>query len=134
MTAAPAARIVAVSAPNPPSTTTAGNGPVPLGNCTLAEKLELRPAFVTFTVMLVLDTVPVTLCGRGGFSPYTNFSDSLLISSRRQRQSDLLVIPGLSSLRNGSGSLALVGKELTSGRVGTAQSAPSSSTLAATAA
>src|SRR5690242_3768398 len=40
----------------------------------------------------------------------------------------------LSSFRNGSGSLALVGKELTSGRAGTAQSAPSSSTLDATAA
>ena len=26
-----------------------------------SEKLELRPLFVTFTVMLVLDTVPVTL-------------------------------------------------------------------------
>ena len=61
--------MVAVSAPNPPSTTTAGNGPVPLGSWTLAEKLELLPLCVTFTVMLVLETVPVTLAGLAGFSP-----------------------------------------------------------------
>jgi hypothetical protein len=69
MVATPVARMVAVSAPNPPTTTTAGNGPVPLGSCTPAEKLALRPLFVTFTVMPVLDTVPVTLCGFAGFSP-----------------------------------------------------------------
>jgi hypothetical protein len=61
--------MVAVSAPNPPRTTTAGNGPVPLGSSTLAEKLELLPWCVTLTVMLVFDTVPVTLCGFPGFSP-----------------------------------------------------------------
>ena len=69
MTAAPAARIAAVSAPNPPYTTTAGNGPVPLGSWTLAEKLELLPWWVAFTVMLVRETVPVTLAGLPGFSP-----------------------------------------------------------------
>ncbi len=69
MTAAPAARMVAVSAPNPPTTTTAGKGPDPLGSWTPAEKLALRPLCVTFTVMLVLDTVPVTLAGFAGFSP-----------------------------------------------------------------
>ncbi len=69
MTAAPAARMVAVSAPNPPRTTTAGNGPVPLGSWTLAEKLALRPLCDTFTVMLVLETVPVTLAGFAGLSP-----------------------------------------------------------------
>ena len=58
-----------MSAPNPPSTTTAGNGPEPDGNCTLAEKLELRPPCDTFTLMLELETVPVTLAGLAGFSP-----------------------------------------------------------------
>lgn len=43
MTAAPAALMVAVSAPNPPTTTTAGKGPEPLGSSTLAEKLALLP-------------------------------------------------------------------------------------------
>ncbi len=69
MTAAPAALIVAVSAPNPPTTTTAGNGPEPLGSWTLAEKLALRPFCDTFTVMVVLETVPVTLAGLAGLSP-----------------------------------------------------------------
>jgi hypothetical protein len=69
MTAAPAALMVAVSAPNPPSTTTTGNGPVPLGSSTRDEKLELLPLWETLTVMLLLDTVPVTVAGFGGFSP-----------------------------------------------------------------
>lgn len=63
------ALMAAVSAPNPPRTTTAGKGPVPLGSETLAEKLELLPLWLTFTVMPVLETVPVTLDGLGGFSP-----------------------------------------------------------------
>jgi hypothetical protein len=58
-----------VSAPNPPSTITAGNGPVPLGSWTLAEKLALRPLCDTFTVTPLLDTVPVTVAGFAGFSP-----------------------------------------------------------------
>jgi hypothetical protein len=61
--------MVAVSAPNPPSTTTAGKGPEPLGSWTLAEKLELLPLSVTFTVMPVFETVPVTLAGFPGFWP-----------------------------------------------------------------
>ncbi len=62
--------MVAVSAPNPPSTTTAGYGPLPpLGSCTLAEKLAVRPLWATFTVMLVLETVPLTVCGFAGLSP-----------------------------------------------------------------
>jgi hypothetical protein len=69
MTAAPAALMVAVSAPKPPSTTTAGNGPVPLGSWTLAEKLALRPWSDTFTVMLLFETVPVTVAGFAGFCP-----------------------------------------------------------------
>jgi hypothetical protein len=69
ITAAPADRIAAVSAPNPPSTTTAGNGPEPLGNCTLAEKLELRPLCDTFTEILELDTDPETVVGFAGLSP-----------------------------------------------------------------
>jgi hypothetical protein len=49
---------------------TAGNGPEPvLGSCTPAEKLALLPLFETFTVMLVDETVPVTLAGFGGFVP-----------------------------------------------------------------
>ena len=39
---------------------TAGNGPVPLGRLTPAEKLADRPLCDTLTVMLVLETVPVT--------------------------------------------------------------------------
>jgi hypothetical protein len=69
MTAAPAALMAAVSAPNPPRTTTAGKGPVPLGSCTLAEKPALLPLWEAFTVMLVAETVPVTLDGLAGFSP-----------------------------------------------------------------
>jgi hypothetical protein len=69
MTAAPAALMDAVSAPNPPRTTTAGKGPVPDGSSTRAEKLELLPWWLTFTVMLLLETVPVTVCGLAGFSP-----------------------------------------------------------------
>ena len=70
MTAAPEDLMVAVSAPNPPSTTTAGKGPLPLvGSCTLAEKPALLPLCVTFTVMLLFETVPVTLAGFTGFSP-----------------------------------------------------------------
>lgn len=65
-----------MSAPNPPSTTTAGNGPVPLGSWTPAEKPALLPLWVTFTVMVVFETVPVTAAGRAGFSPYTNRSAS----------------------------------------------------------
>ena len=42
---------------------------MPLGSSTLAEKLALLPLSVTFTVMLVLETVPVTLAGLAGFSP-----------------------------------------------------------------
>ena len=42
---------------------------MPLGNSTRAEKLELRPWWLTFTVMLLLETVPVTVCGLAGFSP-----------------------------------------------------------------
>src|SRR5690242_5458290 len=117
--------MVAVSAPIPPTTTTAGNGPVPLGSCTPAEKLELRPLFVTFTVMVVLVTVPVTLAGLGGLAPYTNVSASRLISSRLQRQSDTDAMRLPSSRRNGSGSR--VSAVVEPGTV-TAQSAPSSST------
>jgi hypothetical protein len=69
MMAAPAALMVAVSAPNPPTTTTAGKGPVPLGSWTPAEKLAVRPLAETFTVMRVLETVPVTLAGLAGLSP-----------------------------------------------------------------
>jgi hypothetical protein len=69
MTAAPAALMAAVSAPNPPRTTTAGKGPEPLGRETLAEKLELLPLWLTFTEMLEFETVPVTLVGFAGFSP-----------------------------------------------------------------
>src|SRR6266516_2638724 len=61
MTATPEPRMVFVSAPSPPTTTTAGKGPVPLGSCTLAEKLALLPLADALTVMLVRDTVPVTL-------------------------------------------------------------------------
>src|SRR4051794_40319945 len=128
MMAAPAALIVAVSAPRPPRTTTAGNGPVPPGRLTEGEKVALLPWLDTFTVMLVLVTVPVTLCGRAGFSPYTNFSDSFLISSRRQIQSPVAVMRAPSSFLNGSGSLALAGSEPASGRPGSEQLAPSSST------
>jgi hypothetical protein len=61
MMAAPAALIVAVSAPRPPRTTTAGNGPVPLGRLTDAEKLALLPWSETLTVMLVLVFVEMCL-------------------------------------------------------------------------
>ena len=50
-------------------TTTAGNGPVPLGRLTEAENEALRPWLATFTVMFVPETVPLTLCGLPGFSP-----------------------------------------------------------------
>lgn len=63
------ALMVAVSAPSPPRTMTAGKGPLPLGRLTLAEKLELLPWSDTFTVMLVDETVPVTLPGFPGFGP-----------------------------------------------------------------
>src|SRR5919201_1066385 len=125
MVATPAPWMVAVSAPSPPTTTTAGNGPLPPGRLTLAEKLALRPLSDTFTVMLVRETVPVTLAGRAGFVPYTYVSASRLISSRRQRQSDLAEIRVPSSLRKGSGSLAFAVND--PGR-DTAQVAPSSST------
>ncbi len=69
MTATPAALMALMSAPNPPYTTTTGNGPLPLGTSTGAEKLELRPWWETLTVMLVRETVPVTLDGLPGFSP-----------------------------------------------------------------
>ncbi|WP_017572800.1 hypothetical protein [Nocardiopsis halotolerans] len=59
--------MVSVSAPNPPRTTTAEKGPGPLGRSTLAVKLELLPWSVTFTVMLLPVTVPVTLSGGPGF-------------------------------------------------------------------
>ena len=36
---------------------------------TPAEKLAVRPMSVTETVMLVLETVPVTVAGLGGFVP-----------------------------------------------------------------
>ncbi len=68
MTAAPAALIVAVSAPSPPTTITAGNGPLPLGSSTFAEKPALRPWSDTFTVMLLEETVPETV-GFAGFWP-----------------------------------------------------------------
>ncbi|GED89496.1 hypothetical protein TNCT6_65810 [Streptomyces sp. 6-11-2] len=61
--------MVAVSAPSPPSTMTAGKGPEPLGRLTLAEKLAFLPWSDTFTVMLLADTVPVTLAGLAGFWP-----------------------------------------------------------------
>ncbi|MBB2748318.1 UNVERIFIED_ORG: hypothetical protein FHR35_008211 [Microbispora rosea subsp. rosea] len=48
---------------------TAGNGPVPLGRSTLAEKLALLPLSDTLTVMPVLETVPVTPAGLPCFSP-----------------------------------------------------------------
>ncbi|WP_353850256.1 hypothetical protein [Solwaraspora sp. WMMA2065] len=48
---------------------TAGWGPDPLGSWTLAEKLELRPLCETFTVMLELVMVPVTVAGFAGLSP-----------------------------------------------------------------
>src|SRR4051794_15882257 len=128
MTATPAARMVAVSAPSPPTTTTAGNGPVPAGSCTLAEKLALRPWSDTFTVMFVEETVPVTLAGFAGFVPYTLRSASFLISSRRQRQSDFVVMRVPSIFRNGSGSFGLDGVDAGSA---TAQVAPSSSMVLA---
>src|SRR5690349_15483032 len=134
MTAAPAALIAAVSAPNPPSTTTAGNGPEPLGSSTLAEKLELRPPWATLTVMVVEDTVPETVAGLTGFSPYTNFSASFLISARRQRQSSRVLMRVPFSRVNGSGSLVIVGSAPASGSAGTAHPAPSSSTVDAAAA
>lgn len=123
--------MVAVSAPNPPTTTTAGKGPVPLGSSTRAEKVELLPLCATLTVTVLLDTVPVTVAGLAGFSPKTNFSASSLISARRQRQSDLAVMVVPFSFLKGSGSLALVGSEPRSGRPDTGQSTPSSSTAAA---
>ena len=43
---------------------TAGNGPVPLGSCTLAEKLVVRPSSLTSTVMREEVTVPVVLSAR----------------------------------------------------------------------
>src|SRR5689334_20601484 len=108
---------------------TAGKGPEPplVGSWTLAEKLELRPFWLTLTVMLELETVPVTLDGFAGLSPYTKRSASRLISSRRQRQSALVVIRVPSSFLNGSGIRVLVDKDPSLGRV-TGQSAPSSST------
>jgi hypothetical protein len=70
MTAAPELRMVAVSAPSPPTTKTAGYGAEPVvGSWTLAEKLALRPWSDTFTVMLLVETVPVTDAGFGGFCP-----------------------------------------------------------------
>jgi hypothetical protein len=69
MTATPDALMVAVSAPSPPRTITAGKGPVPAGRSTEAEKEALRPLWDVFTVMPVRETVPVTLCGLGGFVP-----------------------------------------------------------------
>ncbi|GAA1751344.1 hypothetical protein GCM10009681_23010 [Luedemannella helvata] len=72
--------------------------------------------------MLLLETVPVTVAGLAGFVPYTNRSAIRLISSRRQRQSDLVEMRVPSILRNGSGSRELLVVEL--GTV-TAQSAPS---------
>src|SRR3954454_19545155 len=125
MTATPEPRIVLVSAPSPPTTTTAGKGPVPPGSCTLAEKLALRPLADAFTVMLELDTVPVTVGGFAGFWPYTYRSASCLISSRRHVHSDLLEMRVPSSFRNGSGSfefaVSVPGRD-------TWQLAPSSST------
>lgn len=133
MTAAPAALIAAVSAPNPPYTITAGKGPLPLGRSTPAENDALRPLCETFTVICVRDTVPVTLAGRPGFSPYTNRSASLRISARRHRHSSRVLIRRPSSRTNGSGNRATDGNDPSPGNAGTGQSAPSSSTAAATA-
>ena len=69
MMATPAPWMVAVSAPSPPTTMTAGKGPVPLGTLTLAEKLALWPLSDTFTEMLVRETVPVTVAGLPGLVP-----------------------------------------------------------------
>jgi len=81
--------------------------------------------FETFTVILVDETVPVTLAGFGGLVPYMYFSASCKISSRRQVQSDTLEIRVPSSLVKGSGSSELAVKAL--GRE-TGQLAPVSST------
>jgi hypothetical protein len=76
-------------------------------------------------VIVVLDTVPVTLAGLAGLVPYTYFSASCVISSRRHRQSDTVEIRVPFSLVKGSGSFATEGSEPGSA---TGQSAPSSST------
>jgi hypothetical protein len=83
--------------------------------------------------MPVADTVPVTLSGLAGFSPYTYLSACFLISARRHTHSARAVMRLPSSLRNGSGSLASVGRAPASGRMGTGQPAPSSSTAASAA-
>jgi hypothetical protein len=69
ITATPVDRIVLVSTPVPPYTMTAGNGPVPLGSVTVAEKLALLPLSETLTVMALLVTVPVTDAGLAGLEP-----------------------------------------------------------------
>src|SRR5690242_16526471 len=86
---------------------TAGNGPLPLGSVTVAEKLELLPWSVTFTVMPVRETVPLTDAGLPGLAPYTYFSASCRISSRRQVQSDTEVMRVPLSRVKGSGSWEL---------------------------
>src|SRR5438046_3021057 len=113
----------------PPSTTIAGRGPDPVPCMTTpALKVVLLPWLVTLTVMFVLETVPLTISGFGGLVPQTYFSACRLISSRRQRHSDLAAKRVPSSFLNGSGSLALAVSEPESGRLATVQSAPSSST------
>ncbi|MFY1698207.1 hypothetical protein [Solwaraspora sp. WMMA2101] len=109
---------------------TAGWGPEPplVGSWTLAEKLALRPWWDTLTVMLLLDTLPVTVAGLAGLSPYTVRSASSRVSARRQRQSALVVMRVPLALRKGSGSRA----EEPGPVPGTGQSAPSSSTVEAT--
>src|SRR5262245_21298036 len=94
-------------------------------------RLNVAGAMPPFTVteMLVLLTVPVTLFAAGiGLSPQMNANPCLRISSRRQRQSALVVIRVPSIYVKGSGSFALAGSELTAGIGPTVHPAPGSST------
>src|SRR6185437_276733 len=105
----------------------AGYGGQPAeGKLTLAVNEALFPLAVTFTVMLVLVTVPVTV-GGGGLVPRAYISACLRISSRRQVQSALAVISVPSSFLNGSGSRAIDGSPVAPGSAVTVQLAPSSS-------
>ena len=93
----------------------------------LNEAFAIPP--VTWTEMLVLLTVPVTLLAAGiGLSPQMNVNACLRISSRRQRHSALVVMRVPSIFLKGSGSFALAVSEPTAGIGPTVHPAPGSST------
>ena len=93
----------------------------------LNEAFAIPP--LTWTEMLVLLTVPVTLLAAGiGLSPQMNVNACLRISSRRQRHSALVVMRVPSIFVKGSGSFALAVSEPTDGIGPTGHPAPGSST------